>query len=148
MFVFECCMCHSVAILAAIMVHISSVVYIYNCILLFIQVSRALKLSTERSLIILDEFGKGTATVSVHYMHYYQPPHPSIVTGGWTESSSCFTVSVDWTREELSQHLSINSLSQYYQAKAPPRFISHRILGKLWKVYKCMTCLHGHMCIK
>lgn len=33
----------------------------------YIQVSRALKLSTERSLIILDEFGKGTATVS-HYL--------------------------------------------------------------------------------
>ncbi len=34
------------------------------------QVSKALKLSTERSLIILDEFGKGTATVSCKLVLY------------------------------------------------------------------------------
>ncbi len=33
-------------------------------LILLWQVSRAVNLSTSRSLILLDEFGKGTATVS------------------------------------------------------------------------------------
>ena len=50
---------------------------------LYLQISLALRESTERSLVILDEFGKGTATVScsIHnteassHVHTYTNTH-------------------------------------------------------------------------
>ena len=48
---------------------------------LLLQVSVALRESTERSLIILDEFGKGTATVcllSTLFSPFSHPPSPSL----------------------------------------------------------------------
>lgn len=53
-----------------------------------LQVSLALRESTERSLIILDEFGKGTATVSLTEHSVYDTTSKM----GWSQSYMQVTV--------------------------------------------------------
>ena len=65
------------------------------------QVSVALRESTAKSLIILDEFGKGTATVSFNIfmvLYKYFTKCSGLYPGGWSISAGSLTALLAVTR--------------------------------------------------
>jgi len=101
------------------------------CGVLMLQVSLALRESTERSLIILDEFGKGTATVSFTKHSAFDTISKWVgarVTcrelcvltnlGGRSVSVGCLTAPLAITWPTVSQCACLNPLSQCHPAKA------------------------------
>ena len=96
---------------------------------LMLQVSLALRESTDRSRIILDEFRNGTATVTFTNIVHLTPQAKWVELhadncvfltnlGGWSVSFGCLTVPLAVTWSTVSQCACLNPLSQRHSAKA------------------------------